>query len=138
MNRSELPQQRPLDLQPPEIPKSPRTGALRSLHLQGQPVRVDEALAREKRARHQDNGILDLIRRRWPSGAFTPWEVHAALERERQAAGKSAPLITSVRRALTNATKAGALRHWPQEKRPGPYGVDESCWSLAPPESPRG
>ena len=59
----------------------------------------------------------------------TPSEVHAL-------AGLRCPL-TSIRRALTTLStpREGRpdppLRHHPEDRRPGPLGARESCWSLA-------
>jgi len=39
--------------------------------------------------------------------------------------------ITSVRARITTLERAGRLKHWPRDRRLGPYGRLESTWSLA-------
>lgn len=122
---------RQLGLELTETPRKKRAGVLLSFHPQHQPIPVPEVLEREKKAGRQDAELLDFIRAHWPSDGFTPSEVHARYRGRMDLLGRRAPLLTSIRRSLTNATKRGVLRHWPQERRPGPHGVPESCWSLS-------
>ena len=103
-------------------PRRARAAALRSAHFQSH-VPVDEALAIEERASKQDAAILEWFRlrdlcadRRW-----TPSEVHAEFPQW--------PL-TSIRRSLTTMASRGLLVHHPTDRRPGPFGVKESTWSL--------
>lgn len=100
-------------------PQQRRTAALESFHVQSH-VTVPEALAGEKKAKRQEDAILDYFRLR-PVQRFTPSEVAAQFPQW--------PL-TSVRRAMTNLSKAGALVHYPADRRPGPYGAAESSWGL--------
>lgn len=101
-------------------PKRGRAGALRSFKARSH-VPVAEALAGEAAAARQEDLILDWFRR-FPTSRVTPSEL-----------GRSFPSwpITSIRRALTNLTDAGELRHDPKDRRPGPYGAKESTWGLA-------
>lgn len=81
-----------------------------------------EALDGEGRARHQEEALLAWFRLS-PGRSYTPSEVHSLC-------GLECPL-TSIRRALTNLTDRGDLKHHITEKRVGPWGSRESCWSLA-------
>jgi hypothetical protein len=111
-----------LELALADPPRKARTAALRSAHFQSH-VPAGEALAIEAAAGHQDAEILDFFRvrdlcadRRW-----TPSEVHAEFPQF---------LLTSIRRSLTNLTRRGLLLHHPHDRRSGPRGARESCWSL--------
>jgi len=103
-------------------PKARRTAALRSFHARNE--NAEEALAGEARAERQDDWIL-----RWfldrPGERVTPSELWG-----RFAVCRAWPL-TSVRRSLTTLTLAGRLRKHPEDRRPGPRGARECCWSLA-------
>lgn len=107
------------------LPVSRRAAALGSFHPRCESPA--EALAGERKAQRQETAILAWLRER-PGLRFTPSEVHAAFPQW--------PL-TSIRRALTNlADPTGRafpapLTHWPGDRRVGPYGAKESCWSLA-------
>ena len=83
-----------------------------------------ETRAGEARARNQENQVLAWLRARGEDARFTASEIHAR-------AGVSA-LLTSVRRALTNLARAKAVVHHERDRRPGPYGVRQSTWSIAP------
>jgi len=85
---------------------------------------VEEVVAGEKKARRQEDNILEWFREN-PTIHATPTELFDLLPSHRR------PLLTSLRRALTNLTTAGFLRHYPAERRDGKYGVKESCWGLA-------
>lgn len=107
----------------PEPPTKPRTADLRHAHFQSH-VGVEEAIAINAKAARQDEAILDFFRvrdlcadRRW-----TPSEVHAEFPQF---------LLTSVRRSLSTMAARGLLVHHPSDRRMGPYGCGESCWSLA-------
>jgi hypothetical protein len=63
----------------------------------------------------------------FPDHSFTPAEVHRLIL-------PHAP-ITSVRRAITDLTKAGKLRKT-SERRVGDYGQLNYAWALALPVSP--
>jgi len=108
-------------------PKAWRASALRNFHARHETA--EEALAGEAKAQRQEDAILDfyryyLIGRR--GRRATPSQVHEAmLLREHPWP------LTSIRRALTNLTKAGKLRHFPADRRPGPLGAMESTWGLA-------
>jgi hypothetical protein len=104
-----------------EAPQKPRTGALRSYHLQSH-VPVPEALEGERRAVRQDQAVFECIRYSGRGARWTPSEVHAEFPQW--------PL-TSIRRALTNLTTRGLLTHHRTNRRPGPFGAKESTWSLA-------
>ena len=72
------------------------------------------------KAAKQDDAVLDLFQR---TGAYlSPSQAHAQL-------GTAAPL-TSIRRAITNLTKAGLLvkTDWCVD---GPFGRPEYCWVAA-------
>lgn len=109
-----------LGLQLEEVPQRRRAGVLRSLHLQGQPVGVAEALERDKKAGRQEALILELFRTLAPK-RLTPSE-----------AARAFPMwpLTSVRRAISNLAHRGALEHHAKDRRPGPFGAKESTWSL--------
>lgn len=119
--------QLPLDLAQ-DPPRRRRTATLRAAHLQGQPVTVDEALALEKRANGQDKRVLAVFQTCARGRALTPSQVRAYLCNETD---PPAPLLTSIRRALTNLTKRGLLVHHKADRRPGPHGSKESTWGLA-------
>jgi len=112
-----------LDLEPQ--PKAPRAAVLRHAYLRAQPVPAAEALALEARAMRQDTRVLAVFR---PGRTLTPSQVHGYLCDE---CGAPAPLLTSIRRALTNLTRRGLLVHYPRERRDGPRGSTESTWGLA-------
>lgn len=109
-------------------PRRRRTATLRHAHLQGQPVTVDEALLLEKRAGAQDARVLDVFRDRPASARLTPTQVTMSLL---DIGPEPAPLLTSVRRALSNLTRRGLLVHFPRDRRQGPRGSSESTWGLA-------
>lgn len=115
-----------LDLAP-ESPRRVRAGALRSFHAAGQPITVDEALAGEAAAQEQDAQVLAVFLRA-PGARLTPSEVLEALQR---AHGQAAPLLTSVRRSMTNLTERRLLVHYSRDRRPSPRGGTESAWGLA-------
>lgn len=101
-------------------PTAPRSGALRSFHARSH-VPVAEALAGEDHAQRQEDILLQWFQAH-PVARVTPSELARSFAQWP---------ITSIRRALTNLTTAGALRHDPRDRRPGPYGVNESTWGLA-------
>ena len=74
----------------------------------------------ERQAAGQDAQALDAFRRH---GAMSPSECHA------KAFGPDVPL-TSVRRAITNLTRAGLLVRTAMKVR-GPYGRAEHVWRRA-------
>ncbi len=101
----------------------PKPRRPRSFHVRSH-VRVEEAEAGEVRAQDQEAHVLTWMRSH--EGRWTPWEVAEGL-------GSTPPRrplpITSVRRALTNLTKQGFLRHHPEERRvSGPYDSVSSTW----------
>lgn len=117
-------QQLALDLADP--PRRERAAALRSAHFRSH-VPADEALARETAAGRQERRILAVFQHR-PGACLTPSQVRGLLCDE---CGPQAPLLTSVRRALTNLTTRGKLVHHETDRRPGPHGAKESTWSLS-------
>jgi hypothetical protein len=114
-----------LDLE--EQPRAPRAAVLRHAHLQDQPVPPDEALALEKKARRQDARVMEVFRYT-PAKRLTPSDVQYLLSEHEP---PPLPLLTSIRRSLTNLTRRGLLQHHPRDRRPGPRGARESTWSLA-------
>jgi hypothetical protein len=109
----------------PAAPPPPR----RSYHVRSHQT-IEETVAGEERARAQEASILGLFQAFASTaavegatpGRYTPSEVHAMFP--------NWP-ITSIRRALTNLTKAGRLHHFKGDRRPGPRGARESTWGLA-------
>lgn len=102
------------DRTPPE-PEAP------SFHVRSH-VTVSEAEEGERRAQRQEDLLLEWFRS-YPDARPTPselWMIEIC---------KGWPL-TSVRRALSNLTRAGYLVHYKADRRPGPYGANESCWGL--------
>lgn len=89
------------------------------------PMSRDEAIRSVRTARRQEEAVLAFFRAA-PAGRFAPSQVMAACERQ----GKRWPL-TSIRRAITNLTSAGALVHLHDMTRPGLYGKPETLWRLA-------
>jgi hypothetical protein len=71
-----------LDLFAAPAPRQERTGALRSFHVQAQPVGVAQALAGERKARGQEAIVLAFFRAN-ASKRFTPSEAHWWLTTER-------------------------------------------------------
>jgi hypothetical protein len=102
-----------------QAPRAARTAALDSFHVRSH-MTVPEALAGEKRARTQEDAVLELFRAH-PGRRFAPSEVAALIP---------GALLTSIRRCLTNLTTREALAHHPTDRRPGPFGSKESTWSL--------
>lgn len=100
-----------------EAPSAPRTGALRSFHIKGH-MPVPEAMAGERRARSQEADVLAWMQAH--PGRWTPVDVHRGLD-------TPAPL-TSIRRAMSDLSKHGRLRHWPADRRLGAYGALNSVW----------
>ena len=113
-----------LDLE--DAPKGKRRGALRSFHARSH-VPVAEALAGENRANRQDALVLAVFRA-LPGRRLTPSDVEYELA---QREPPPIPLLTSIRRSLTNLTNRGLLAHDARDRRPGPRGSSESTWSLA-------
>jgi hypothetical protein len=117
-----LSQQLPLALE--DVAPTPRRRQRRAFHVRSHQT-VEEALAGEQRAGRQDRRVLEVFRdcgRR-----LTPSQVHGLLCDE---CGPPAPLLTSIRRSLTNLTSCGLLIHYPADRRLGPHGVKESTWGL--------
>lgn len=112
-----------LDADPP---KAERASGLRSYHVRSHQT-ADEAVAGEKRAGRQDQRILEVFRSYAHGRRLTPSQVHGLLCDE---TGPPAPLLTSIRRALTNLTASGKLVHYPADRREGPHGAKESTWGL--------
>lgn len=88
---------------------------------------VAEVLAGEAKAQRQEDIVLEWFKghptiRATPSEVWR-WEVLGTWP------------LTSVRRAITNLTKRGWLVHYKADRRPGPYGANESTWGLAPMEA---
>lgn len=96
-----------------------------AVYYQKTPLSRDEAIAAVRDAKRQEDAVLAFFRAA-PAGMFSPSQVFAACERQ----GKHWPL-TSIRRAITNLTSAGALVHLRDMTRPGPYGKPETLWRLA-------
>jgi hypothetical protein len=107
-------------------PKRRREGVLLSFYPQGQPIPVAEVLEREAAAAGQERLILELFRTVAADRRLTPSEVAQAF-----------PVwpLTSVRARITTLTTKGLLDHHARDRRPGPFGAKESCWSLAGPRS---
>lgn len=91
-----------------------------SFHVRSH-LTVDEAAQGERRARSQEEAVLAWMKAH--PGRWTPPEVL-------QGIGTAAPL-TSIRRALTNLTASGHLRHWPADRRLGAFGSLNSTWEVA-------
>lgn len=101
---------------------APRVPRRRSYHVRSHQT-VPEVREGEERALRQEEAILVYLQMHARvQGRWTPSEVAAVFPHWP---------VTSVRRALTNLTARGHLRHWPADRRPGPYGRMESTWSLA-------
>lgn len=107
-----------------DAPRQDRSAALRSFHVQGGHVTVQEALAGEKRAGKQERAVLAYFQAAPPGLRLTPSGLWSAL------GGTSFGPLTSVRRSLTNLTGRGLLVHHKSDRRPGLYGALEGCWSL--------
>lgn len=108
----------------PDPPTKPRTAVLRHSFIRSH-TPASEALAIEAKAARQDGAILEFFRVRDlcnPQPRWTPSEVHAEFPQF---------LLTSIRRSLSTMTARGLLVHHPTDRRMGPYGCSESCWSLA-------
>lgn len=103
---------------------------------------VEEALALERKVSLQDARVMGLFRevakdavakdadeedpesgrRLTPSMVLVCWG---------NVYGGPPPLLTSVRRALTNLTNLGLLVHYKHDRRESPRGARESTWGLA-------
>ena len=110
---------------PHRPPRKPRRAVLRSFHARLESPA--EALAGEARAGRQERRVLAWMRAEPRASRWTPTDVWRALGGDDGFGPK-----TSVRRALTNLTARGLLVHHREDRRPGPHGARESCWSLAP------
>ncbi len=113
---------RPLPLFENLTPPEPTPGP--AFHAHGAHLTATDAQQAEAKAARQDEAVAAWFRLH-PGERVTPSELHARL-----VVAKAWPL-TSVRRALSNATAAGLLAHHKADRRPGPYGSMESTWSLA-------
>lgn len=78
-----------------------------------------QLLAAARVARGQDAAVLEVYRT--AGRALSPSEVHARMP--------GRVLLTSVRRAISNLTNAGALVKL-DATQPGPYGQPEHLWQL--------
>ena len=81
-----------------------------------------ELSKRRYNAFSQTAKILRFFRQN-PEGLFTPPEVMKMM------ADPDLQVLNSVRRAMTNLTKAGWLQKT-EVKRPGIYGENNYCWKL--------
>lgn len=89
-------------------------------HDNGAGLSPTEQTARNKVAGRQSQLVLAWFRER-PGKGYTPFEVHnAALPRSP---------VTSVRRCLSDLTKAGFLEKT-NERKLGKYGQLNNCWKL--------
>jgi len=84
------------------------------------PVSDQLCLEFERKAEKQDDRVLDFFRAH-PLRDFTPPEVHVAI-------GYPGP-VSSIRRAITDLTKAGYL-YKTGNMRPGEFGVSNNCWRI--------
>lgn len=123
-----------------EAPRQERAAPIKpavAFHTRRQPMNVGEALRGEQKARRQDALVLHVLQRAATTSEsrLTPSRVYEILRAD---LGPRAPLLTSVRRSLTNLSTpdparwpAGPpLQHHPKDRRPGPRGSSESVWSL--------
>lgn len=124
-------QQLPLGLE--DVAPTPRRRQRRAFHVRSH-VRVEEQQAGEAAARRGDARVLDYFRAN-PGRRFAPSDVHQYLAEFCGTGGDDiaprAPLLTSVRRSISNLTARGLLVHYPADRRPGPHGARESTWGLA-------
>ena len=98
-------------------------------------IEVAEAIVRDVVAGRQETEVLaafqaaaeDADEDDFDAARLTPSQVHAFMKRRDW---RSTPLLTSVRRAITNLAKRGVLTHHEHDRRPGPFGAKESTWSL--------
>jgi hypothetical protein len=118
-------QQLGLDLEGP--PETPRASTPNSYHVRSHQT-VAEVQAGESRAAAQDTRVLEVFRARGRGRRLTPSRVHGYMCDE---CGPRAPLLTSIRRALTNLTRRGLLVHYKGDRKDGPRGATESTWGLA-------
>ena len=107
-----------------DVAPTPRRRQRRAFHVRSHTT-LHEAQAGEERAKRGDAAVLALFR---PGQRLTPSQVHGLFLDE---CGPPAPLLTSVRRAITNLTDRGLLIHYPADRRMGPHGARESTWGLA-------
>lgn len=77
----------------------------------------------QARARTQDQKVADFFEAR-PGEIFTPWEIQSLVF------SFPKPPITSVRRSITNLTKAGILTKTHHKKEAGDYGRRSYAWQL--------
>jgi hypothetical protein len=81
-----------------------------------------------RQAVKQDD-IVESFFKKYPDKEFTPLEVW-------QARFDDSTQITSVRRSITNLTKAGKLEET-DIKREGAHGRSNYCWRLLVPKAPK-
>lgn len=119
-----------LGLEIADAPKQERAAPIKpkvSFHVRSS-MTVDEVLGGEESAEGQEDVLLKFFLLYSREGErWTPSEIHARPQFQRWP-------VTSVRRALTDLTKAGQLVHHQSDRRPGPYGANESTWSLSVPD----
>lgn len=75
----------------------------------------------ENGTKKQQERVMAVFRR-YPDREFTPAEIHLIIDDYKT-------LLTSVRRAICNATKDGLLIKT-GNKKPGLYNVPNLCWKL--------
>lgn len=86
-----------------------------TIHLPGEELRIAD-----KACRHQEEVVIKCFKQSIHA-LLTPPEVHLM-------AGQQWPL-TSIRRAITNLTKAGKLEKTAVQRK-GIYGTLNNCWKL--------
>ena len=89
-----------------------------------------QLIGAQRVAMAQEERILALFRSR-PYDMLSPRQVMRALQRiATEHGGPDAPMLNSVRRAMSNLTRDGALIHTTCTVD-GPYGRPETQWQLA-------
>lgn len=109
-----------LDEQPPKA----RADTPPSYHVRAHQT-VAEVEAGESRAARQDVLVLEVFR---TGRRLTPSQVEDILVETQP---PPVPLLTSIRRSMSNLTRRGLLIHYKADRRAGPRGARESTWGLA-------
>lgn len=94
------------------------------------PITESQLIGAQRVAKAQEERILALFRAN-PHSSLSPRQVEKALTRlHNEHGGPMPPLLTSIRRALSNLTRDGALVHHKTLHVTGPYRMPETLWGL--------
>lgn len=96
------------------------------------PIEGEDLQEAKERAKRQQNAVLVFFEQN-KGKSFIPSEVYDGVYLDYLVFRDTmkAPLLTSIRRAITNLTTQGYLRKCgPEEMRMGPHGVKNRTWTF--------